>query len=187
MTKEYFEPRIFSDTDEIYTYLKTREALEPYAQRTTDLVAIETGLEVGVRTYLIMSPTIYGIGTGLFNRVSIQLPTVIRSAIKTGQVGVNGPGNGVWDAVHIADLCLLYELLLAKALAGDEVPYGKRGIFFSETGDYNWLQLSRGLANELYQQDILETNEVKHLPLKEAADLWSNGNLQYSELGFASK
>lgn len=187
MTKEYYEPRILSDKDDLYTYLKTREALDPYPQRTTDLVAIETGLEVGVDTYLIMSPTIYGTGSGIFNRVSIQLPTIIRTAIKSGQVSVNGPGNGVWDAVHIDDLTLLYELLLAKVLAGEDVPSGRQGIFFSETGDYTWLQLSQGLADELFRQGVLKTKEVRHLSLKDAADLWSGGNLQYSELGFASK
>jgi hypothetical protein len=69
-TKEYYESRILTDKDDLYTYLKRREAMDPYAQRTTDLVAIETGLEVGVKTYLIMSPTIYDTGSGLFNRSS---------------------------------------------------------------------------------------------------------------------
>jgi hypothetical protein len=187
LSKEYYEPRILSDKDDLYTYLKTREALDPYPQRTTDLVAIETGLEVGVATYLIMSPTIYGAGSGLFNRVSIQLPTIIRTAIRSGHVSVIGPGNGVWDAVHIADLTLLYELLLAKVLAGDDVPSGRQGIFFSETGDFTFLELSQGLADELFKQDVLPTRQVRHLPLQEAADLWSGGNMQYSELGYASK
>jgi hypothetical protein len=41
-----------------------------------------------------MSPTIYGLGTGLFNRHSIQLPIIICSAIKAGFVPVLGPGYG---------------------------------------------------------------------------------------------
>lgn len=187
MTKEYIEPRILSDKDDLYTYLKTREALEPFLQRTTDMVCIDTGLEVGVPTYLIMSPTIYGTGSGIFNRAAFQLPAIIRTAIKSGVVAVNGPGNGAWDSVHIADLALLYELLLVKVLAGDDVPSGKQGIFFSETGDYTWLQLSQGLADQLFYQGLLKSNEVKHLSLNEAAALWSRGNLQYSELCFASK
>jgi nucleoside-diphosphate-sugar epimerase len=140
-----------------------------------------------VKTYLIMPPTIYGIGTGLFHKTSIQLPMIIRTAIKKGHVDVVGDGTGAWDAVHIQDLTLLYELLLAKVLNGNDVPSGKQGIFFSETGDYTWMQLAEGLTNELYNQGILKTTQVEHLSLQEAAQQWGNGSSQYAELGFASK
>jgi nucleoside-diphosphate-sugar epimerase len=140
-----------------------REDREAYAQRTTDMVAIETGLEEHVKTYLIMSPTIYG------------------------HVDVVGDGTGAWDAVHIQDLAPLYELLLAKVLQGEYIPSGKEGIFFSETGDYTWMQLAEGLAKELHRQGILKTTDVKHLNLQEAAEQWGNGSIQYAELGFASK
>lgn len=164
-----------------------REEREVYAQRTTDLVTIETGLEQDVKTYLIMSPTIYGLGTGLFNKKSIQLPTIIRTAIKKGQVDVIGEGTGAWDAVHIQDLATLHELLLAKVLQGEDIPSGKEGIFFSETGDYTWMQLAEGLANELHRQGILKTADVGHLSLQEAAKEWGSGSPQYAELRFASK
>lgn len=140
-----------------------------------------------MKTYLIMSPTIYGLGTCLFHKTSIQLPTIIRTAIKKGYVDVVGDGTGAWDTVHIQDLALLYELLLAKVLNGDDVPSGKQGIFFSETGDYTWMQLAEGLANELHNQGILKTTQVEHSSLQEAAQQWGNGSSQYAELGFASK
>jgi nucleoside-diphosphate-sugar epimerase len=168
-------------------YLKMREDREVYAQRTTDIVATETGLEENVNTYLIMSPTIYGLGTGFFNKKSIQLPTIIRTAIKKDHVDVVGDGTGAWDAVHIQDLAPLYELLLVKVLQGEDVPSGKQGIFFSETGDFTWMQLAQGLANELHRQGILKTADVKPLTLQEAVEQWGNGSPQRAELGFASK
>jgi nucleoside-diphosphate-sugar epimerase len=186
ITKEYYEPRILSDKDDLYSYLKKREAAEQYSQRTTDLVSVDTGLEEQVKTYLIMSPTIYGLGSGLFNKNSIQLPTLIRTAIKRGQVEVIAPGNGVWDAVHIADLVTLYEVILSKVLEGTPIPSGKKGIYFSETGDYTWRSMAEGLAAELHRQGVLKTAEVKDVSLKEGAELWSGGNMQLGELGFAS-
>jgi nucleoside-diphosphate-sugar epimerase len=190
ITKTYYEPRILSDKDDLYTYLKTRETGEAYAQRTTDLVAIDNGVEQEVKTYLIMSPTIYGIGTGLFNRTSIQLPTIIRSALKVGHVSVLGPGNGTWDAVHIADLVTLYELLLSKVLSESEstspIPFAKSGIYFSETGDYTFNELAQGLAAELYHQGALQSTEVKHVSIPELTELYGNANDLYSELGYAS-
>jgi nucleoside-diphosphate-sugar epimerase len=76
----------------------------------------ETGVELGVKTYIVMPPTIFGIGTGLLNKLSIQAPTILRSAIKAGQAEVIGDGKAQWDHVHIADLVLLYELILSKLL-----------------------------------------------------------------------
>lgn len=93
----------------------------------------------------------------------------------------------MWDAVHIADLAPLYKLLLAKVLADEKIPSGKEGIYFPETGDYSGKQLAQGLADELYKQGLIKTNEVKSISLQEGADLWSGGNKQYAELGFASK
>lgn len=100
---------------------------------------------------------------------------------------VLGDGNGVWDTVHIDDLMLLYELLLAKVLEGENVPSGKQGIFFSETGDFTWLSLSQGLADSMQKQGLIKSNVVNHLTLQEAADQWANGATQYVELGFGSK
>jgi hypothetical protein len=77
ITKEYYEPRILSDKDDLYSYLKKREAAEQYSRCTTDLVSIDTGIEEQVKT-------IYGLGSGLFNKKSIQLLTLIRTAIKRG-------------------------------------------------------------------------------------------------------
>jgi hypothetical protein len=55
----------------MYDYLKKREGIETYAQRTTDVAVVETGKKEGVPTTIIMSPTIYGIGSGKFNRLTI--------------------------------------------------------------------------------------------------------------------
>lgn len=134
-----------------------------------------------------MSPTIYGEGSGKFHRASIQLPALIRTFIKLGHAVVMGEGAGVWDEVHIADLTTLYELLLAKVLAGEAIPSGKRGIYFSETGDFSWKQLSQGLADELAKQGLIKTNEVKSISLQEGADLWTDGDKQLAELAFGSK
>jgi hypothetical protein len=41
---------VFSDKEDIYSYLKHREALEPYAQRATDIKTIDVGEQAGVNT-----------------------------------------------------------------------------------------------------------------------------------------
>ena len=171
----------------MYSYLQTREAGEQYPQRSTDLVVVETGLKVGVQTYIIMSPTIYGLGAGHFNKLSIQIPALMRSALKTGQSEVIGDGSGVWDHVHIADLAPLYELLLIAVVEGKGAPSGQKGIFFSGTGRFSWLELARGIGKAGFERGALRSAEVRSITLDEAAEKWAGGSIQLAELGFASK
>lgn len=164
-----------------------RNEKQPYAQRQTDLTVIETGLKVGVKTYLIMSPLIYGIGTGHFHQQSIQVPAMIKAALKTKQAEVIGDGKASWDHVHIGDLASLYEIIVQKLLAGEDLPSGEKGIYFSATGHHTWLELAQGLADALFTLGVSKTEEVKSMSLEEAAERWTGGDTLLAELGFASK
>jgi nucleoside-diphosphate-sugar epimerase len=187
ITGKYHEDRIFSDKENIYAYEKAREARQAYPQQTSDIVTVETGLEVGVQTHIIMSPTIYGVGTGLFNKLSIQIPSLIRLALKDGQVPVIGEGKGVWDYVHIADLADLYDLLVRKIIAGEHIPSGERGIFFSATGRYSWLELSQRIADALFALKAIKIDKVNSIDLPTAGEKLGSPTLLYTELGYASK
>ena len=164
-----------------------RNEKQPYPQRQTDLVVIETGLRAGVKTYIIMSPLIYGIGTGHFNKLSIQIPTMIRAALKTKQAEVIGSGKGTWDHVDIADLAMLYEIIAQKLLTGEDLPSGEKGIYFSANGRHTWLEVAQGLADALFKLGISKTEEVKNVSLEEAAGRWIGGETLLAELAFASK
>lgn len=164
-----------------------RNEKQPYAQRETDLAVIETGLKVGVKTYIIMSPLIYGIGTGHFNQQSIQVPAMIKATLKTKQAEVIGDGKASWDHVHVADLATLYEIVAHKLLAGEDLPSGEKGIYFSATGHHTWLELAQGLADALFTLGISKTEEVKSISLEEAAEKWAGGSALLAELAFASK
>ena len=109
--------REFDDNkDDIYGYEKEREALHPYLQRTTELGVVDLGLELGVKTLVIMSPTIYGIGSGAFNTISIQVPSYIRSVLELERALVVGEGRGTWDHVHVEDLAELYKIVILNVL-----------------------------------------------------------------------
>ncbi|TVY56105.1 Uncharacterized protein LCER1_G001958 [Lachnellula cervina] len=183
---KYLESRTFSDHENIYSYLKSREALQVYSQRTTDITVVETGLAAGVKTTIIMSPTIYGVGNGLFNKLSIQVPKLLRASIKAGQSEMIGEGKGVWDYVHVADLARLYELLLNTVLKGEELPSGEKGILFSATGRYSWAELASGIGGALAEVGAIKTSEVKSISLSEAAEKWWGGSELIVELAFAS-
>jgi nucleoside-diphosphate-sugar epimerase len=171
------ETREFDDAkDDIYGYEQQREALHPYQQRSTELGVINTGLELGVKTLVIMSPTIYGVGSGLFNTTSIQIPTYIRSALKHGYATVVGEGKGVWDHVHVKDLADLYEIVAARMLErGDEgVPTGKRGIIFSGNGRHSWANIAQSVADVCYEAGKLQSNQVESIDLAEAVRIMAS-------------
>ncbi|KAF7596850.1 hypothetical protein BBP40_012450 [Aspergillus hancockii] len=187
VSKVFFESRELHDTGDIYAYQRSREAHEPYQQRTTDLAVFRTGIDLSVKTTIIMAPTIFGTGTGPVNRLSIQIPALIRQALRYGQAVVISDGQGEWDHVHIADLVTLFELLLVKVLNGsDDVPYGAKGILFSETGRHTWMDVSKGIAAVGLELGLLNTDEVRSVPLSEAATWAANGTEKVRELGFAS-
>ncbi|KAF9872443.1 hypothetical protein CkaCkLH20_09940 [Colletotrichum karsti] len=195
----YVEPegvREFSDAhDDIYSYMKAREQHESYIQRATSVAVIEKGLELGVPTYTLMPPTIYGEGTGgRFggNLHSTMIPLLIQDAVKHGVASVIGDGTGVRDYVHVEDLAALYELVLGTHLRGgrmpngEEMPYGKRGIYFSSSGTYTWMEASQAIADAGFEMGVLHTRDVKKLGLSEAAERWNGGDEMLAELGLAS-
>jgi nucleoside-diphosphate-sugar epimerase len=133
-----------------------------------------------------MSPTIYGVGSGKFNKLSIQGPRLIRASLKAGQAFVIGDGKGVWNYVHIDDLADLYVILLQKILDGEKVPAGEQ-ILFSETGTFSWIDLSQGIADALHRLGAIKTADVKQVTLEDAAGHLFGGNLLVTEVSFSSK
>ncbi|KAJ5771400.1 uncharacterized protein N7511_003451 [Penicillium nucicola] len=186
ITKTYIETKELHDDSNIYQYQTSREDSSPYKQRTTDLAVFNSGLEQNVKTTIIMAPTIFGKGTGPANSLSIQIPALIRQSVKYKQAVVIGDGAGEWDHVHISDLTLLFEIVLFKILNGEQVPYGKEGLLFAETGRHTWLDISQGIALVGQQLNILDTEGVRSVSLDEATAWSVNGSRQVRELGFAS-
>ncbi|KAL7813594.1 hypothetical protein V8C44DRAFT_327215 [Trichoderma aethiopicum] len=181
-------PFEFNDkTQDIYAYELKREEHEKYPQRTCDVTVVQAGEEFNVPTYILMHPTIYGTGSGPFNKRSIQIPFLARRAVKKGYAEYIGEGKGVWDHVHIDDTSKMYELLLEKLFANATVPSGRRGIYFGGKGRHTWKQASEGLAKAGFAAGVLKEAEPRSIGLAELAKDTPGGVEQYLELGFASR
>lgn len=154
--------------DDVYACEKEKEDLVPYPQRTTELGVIDSGLKLDVKTIVIMSPIIYGIGTGLFNKTSIQ--TYYMNAIMgIGRAVVVGDGAGAWDHVHVEDLADLYKIVTLEILEGDgkSVPTGKKGIIFSANGRHSWAEQAQDIADACYAEGAIQERTVTRLSLEE--------------------
>lgn len=161
----------------------------------SELNIIDTSLSLSVNSLVIMSPTIYGLGTGLFNNLSIQLISYIRTILGHGHGVVVGPGSGVWDHVHIADLCSLYSLILLDILDpsshGSKLPTGKKGIIFSANGRATWEDVAQGVADACVAEGRIKDAQVEHVSMERGIEIFS-GYLgervspEHLELGLSS-
>ncbi|CRJ80665.1 hypothetical protein HYQ45_001925 [Verticillium longisporum] len=171
ITKPDVPVRVFDDlVDDTYSYEKALEAEHAYPQRTGELSVIDTGLALGVKTLVIMSPIIYGEGRGIFNKTSIQTFTH-RTALKRRQVAVVEAGNNIYGHVHIADLADLYTLALLDILdsQGQDLPTGQRGIIFSAHGEHTMIRQAELIAAAGHELGVFPDKQIKHLGLEEAA------------------
>jgi nucleoside-diphosphate-sugar epimerase len=175
----YIDGRVFSDTrDDVYGYLKKREAEQQWLQRETDIAVVDTGRELGVKTYILMSGNIFGTGKGAFHTNSIQIPLLADIALKQSpkQAVVVGEGKGRWDRVHVEDVSRIYALLVATLLSASRggVPYGEKGIFFTSGSTYSWRELAVAMGKVGKELGNLEREEVKTLSLEEAGKILPN-------------
>ncbi|KAK3708428.1 hypothetical protein LTR37_011524 [Vermiconidia calcicola] len=186
---EYLEDREFDDEkDDIYGYEKMRNEKFAYPQRTSELGVIDASVETGVKTVVIMSPTIYGVGSGHFNKSSIQVPSVVQATLKAGHGVVPGEGKGIWDNVHVEDLADLYKLVLLNMIEKDgaDLPFGKRGIIFSGSARHTWGELAKGVAEAAYEAGKIQSSEVKSVTLDEGAEIFPQGSKLRVELSLSS-
>ena len=188
MEPRYAEGRPFLDTEDIDGYMRKREELEAYPQRTTDVVVVDTGKAEGVDTYIMMPPTIWGKGTGHFHKRSMQVPVMAKAAMKHGFTPVIGKGEGGMDNVHVEDLAHLYEGMTRALLAGEKLPSGKEGIYFCETGTHTWREVAEGIAKTGKEMGVLSGDEVREVSLDEAVEFYNFPSFppRILELGFAS-
>ncbi|XMA16109.1 hypothetical protein WAI453_008900 [Rhynchosporium graminicola] len=187
VTKRLCEGREFSDDEDVYGYMQYREGINSYSQRVTDIKTIQIGVQVGVRTYIIKAPRIFGRGAGFFNQKSAHIPWLMSGALAAGQAEYIGDGAAVWDDVHVGDLADLFEMLLVKVLRAEGIPSGTQGIYFAAALRHSWMRLAENIATAGVTLGYLASSNLKQLSLQEAAQKYTRGDVLTAEVGLASK
>lgn len=117
-----------------------------------------------------MSPVIYGIGTGLYQKTGASM-FFIRGIVSAGSGLVIGKGEGVWDHVHIEDVADLYVLIVRRLVEdnGAGVPFGKRGIIFSANGAHSRLEQTKDSVEGAHKHGLISDTSISHVDLDEGA------------------
>lgn len=120
----------------------------------------------------MIPPLIYGIHQK-YKRLSIQLPTLTRFALKHGYAGQVGQGASVWSTVHVLDLArgyitLLHWLEQTPAERVLENPY-----FFCESGhEFAWTEGVAVIGQELHDAGRIKDPTPKTIPEQDYKDLF---------------
>jgi nucleoside-diphosphate-sugar epimerase len=116
------------------------EPLPEKIQRVAVQRTVLAAAAQGIRSVVLCPTLIYGEGRAA-NPDSIQVPTLIRQAVKSGVPRYIGAGENVWSTVHIEDVCDAYLLALEAAPAGS--------FFYLESGETNFKAIVESIGRLL--------------------------------------
>lgn len=141
--------------------------------RLIDLEIVKARERLGKKAKLaiMIPPLIYGVSPD--NRLSIQLPTLSRFAIKHGYAGHVGKGLSVWSQVHVLDLARAYVTLLHWLEGEDSTDIYSNPYFFCENGhELSWGECVAEIGRVLHQAGKTQSAEPKTLPKEDYGDVF---------------
>lgn len=182
----------------VYSDLKDNQAInslpleQPHRPVDEIILNIQEQNPEFVKTVLVAPPAIFGENDGYINRESVQIPLLIKLAVKNGQVFSVYSGNYQWSHVHVDDLADLYIILLKKLLKGDsDIKTGKEGYYFAENGVHYWKDISARIGKLLKERGLIKTDQVAQLDpdaIRKLADIdfapyyWGTNSISKAEL-----
>ena len=128
-----FSPKIYHEDTPI-------EPLPEKIQRVAVQRVVLAAAGQGVRSVVLCPCLIYGRGRGA-NPDSIQVPNLIRQAVRSGVPRYIGEGENIWSTVHIDDVAAAYLLALEGARAGS--------FYFIENGEASLISIVQSIARLL--------------------------------------
>lgn len=131
--------------------------------RQIDLAIVRASAELGDKAKLaiMIPPEIYGFNPQ-HKRLTIQVPTVARFALKHGFVGHVGKGLSVEGQIHVLDLARAYIVLLHHMEASPASTFLQNPYFSCENGrEFSWKEVAEQLGKSLNEKSLLENAEPK--------------------------
>ncbi|KAK3617047.1 hypothetical protein LTR56_025558 [Elasticomyces elasticus] len=146
--------------------------------RQIDLAILERREQLGAKAKvsIVLPPVIYGVGKD--NRLSIQIPTMARFALKHGFAGFCGGGKAIWVQIHVSDLAKGYMAILHEMESPSNDETSKSPYCFIENGDeLSWEQMAAGIGRALYDAGNLKDPKTKEIPMDLFGDLFQEWSI----------
>lgn len=164
-------------SDMIYTDKKPEDLdarPESSSHRSIDLeiIAARNELETKAKIFIILPPLIYGT-IAKHERLSIQIPTMARFAMKHKFAGHVGKGEAVWSTVHVADLARAYITILRWLETSSDATALEHPYFFCEDGqEVAWKEYAGIIGASLHDAGRIPDATPREIPRHEWDDLF---------------
>ncbi|PSN71717.1 NAD(P)-binding protein [Corynespora cassiicola Philippines] len=147
-----------SDTGPVFP--KIKELGDSFPLRRTDVTITEHGRACGVKTFIVMPPTVYGKGTGPGNTVSFPLRLLVTGLLKAGEVGKFSE-NKQHFVTHISDVVSLCARIIQNIRQGNALAHGEQGFYLAMEPFVYWHDVHERLAAALHARGLVGSPEVK--------------------------
>ncbi|KAJ6542657.1 hypothetical protein B0H19DRAFT_1310435 [Mycena capillaripes] len=139
-------------------------SLSPTApHRPVDLAWYAASQELAgkVKIAIFIPATVYGVGTGPFKKISIQIPIKIEAALRDGYASYGRDGQATFAHISIADLVSASTILL-DALENDKVDVTKNPYFnANNSAETTWFDVAKRIGADLYAKGKISTPEPR--------------------------
>ncbi|KAH8691553.1 hypothetical protein BGW36DRAFT_305676 [Talaromyces proteolyticus] len=157
---------LLRDTDAVFDTEK--RLADSFPIRKTDVAVIEHAEKRGVTSFIVVPSTVYGQGSGEWNKLSIILPLYVRASLSAKAV-YKFPDYSKVAGVHISDLTALYGLIVEQFLRGESIPSGREGYYFALAHDIFLGEVGDHLASELRDRGVTTNSEARTYSDEQAA------------------
>ncbi|KAL2871544.1 NAD-dependent epimerase/dehydratase family protein [Aspergillus lucknowensis] len=149
------------DTDAVYDL--ESKSKNTYIVRQVDTLIVEHCKASGVMLFMIFPPTLHGRGSGTWNQLSPQIPSLIKAGVKERRV-YKFPDSRDAILAHISDIAAFFTLLVNAILRGDRLPEGQDGYYFLVSHEVSWWEILEKLAARLYARGLIDSPDLDVWP-----------------------
>ncbi|KAK6205783.1 hypothetical protein LQW54_008267 [Pestalotiopsis sp. IQ-011] len=168
--------------DDIEDASKFIKLLREHKVRAVDNYILDVGSqESSIETALVFPPIIYGVGEGVVNQRSVQVPDLARVTLEKGYGVRVGLGLSRWGNVHIRDLGRLFGALVEATAKpkGDSKLWNDDGIYLTGVGEMPFGEISAKVAHAAVEQGFNTKDTVEELQRAEADAALPHGSIMY--------
>ncbi|PYI03964.1 hypothetical protein BO78DRAFT_321520, partial [Aspergillus sclerotiicarbonarius CBS 121057] len=172
------------DTDRVFDL--EQQSKDSYIVRQVDVFVTEQAKAAGVTSLIVAPPTLYGRGSGTWNKLSPQIPGLVRASI-THQKAHKFAQNREVVLTHISDLTGFYARLVEAILREEIIPVGEEGYYFIVSNSISWWDIVDRLAVALHARGMVAepiatvwpsdemAADALGVPVKFAHSMWNSG------------
>lgn len=144
----------------------------PHRQVDMALVKGQQALGKDAKMAIMIPPLIYGFNPR-HRRLTIQIPTITRFALKHGWVPYIGKGLAVESQIHVLDLARAYVVLLHWMEQAEPQELLDNPYFFCENGaEKSWKEVGQEVGKALYEAGKIQDPEPRSVPKSMYNDLF---------------